>query len=370
MSFLAYIKLEKKSILCVQLLQIMHHFPVKALRTWFLDNARDLPWRGNPSPYAVWVSEIMLQQTRVAVVIPYFLRWMERFPTVKALSEAPEEEVLKYWEGLGYYSRVRNLHAGAKQIIADFGGFLPNNPDDLKKIKGIGPYTIGAILSFAFKQKAAAVDGNVLRVLTRFCDCHEDITQAKPAAALRSYAECILPEEEPWIISEALIELGATVCSRDPLCHQCPLASGCLARARSTVNLLPKRPPKAQIQTLHRLVGLITAEEKILIRKVAGKKIMAGLYEFPYIECDQVPEAPDLLVNFIKHSLDLNIREVKSHSSVKHHFTRYQAILYPFRVQCAEPLACSEYEWKSIPELAQCSFPSGHRSLLNLLFPV
>ena len=183
------------------------------LKKWFLIEQRDLPWRKINDPYAIWISEIMLQQTQVAVVIPYYLKWMQRFPTIQALAEAESDEVIKMWEGLGYYSRARNLHAGARYLIEFFGGILPNNESDLAKIKGLGPYTIGALLSFAFHQKKAAVDGNVMRVMARCYELDDDIAKSKTQKKIRHLVEEILPEDESWIVNEALIELGATTVS-------------------------------------------------------------------------------------------------------------------------------------------------------------
>src|ERR1700722_10190653 len=183
----------------------MPFFDIDSLKDWFVREKRDLPWRENPSPYAVWISEVMLQQTQASVVIPYFERWMARFPTVAVLAEASQGEVIKMWEGLGYYSRVRHLHQAAKDLMYRYAGDLPRTREGLEGIKGIGPYTRGAILSFAFHQKAAAVDGNVLRVLARYFAIEEEIEKAKKS--ITELTESILPEEEPWIVMEGLIEL-------------------------------------------------------------------------------------------------------------------------------------------------------------------
>jgi len=177
---------------------------IQALKRWFLEVQRDFPWREDPSPYRVWVSEVMLQQTRAEVVVPYFERWMARFPTVEVLAEAPLDEVIKLWEGLGYYSRARNLHQGAQQIVRDYGGKLPNSADKLKKIKGIGPYTVGAILSFAFHQKVPAVDGNVLRVMSRYQRIEEDIAKQKTVKMIGQRVAEILPEKEPRIVIDLI----------------------------------------------------------------------------------------------------------------------------------------------------------------------
>lgn len=205
----------------------MPSFNQKALVEWFNKQKRPLPWRKNPSPYAVWVSEVMLQQTQVAVVIPYFQRWMERFPTIQALAESSIEDAIKQWEGLGYYARAKNLHAGAKQVVANFDGELPSKVEALSRIKGLGPYTVGAIRAFAFHERSAAVDGNVLRFLTRYFAIEEDIAKIGTQKKITALAESLLPEKEPWVFAEALIEFGATVCKKAPLCFECPLNKSC-----------------------------------------------------------------------------------------------------------------------------------------------
>jgi A/G-specific adenine glycosylase len=264
----------------------MKQSEVQKLRSWFLSQKRDLPWRENPTPYAVWVSEVMLQQTQVSVVIPYFLRWMEKFPTIKSLAEAPIEEVIKEWEGLGYYTRVRNLHEGAHYVVKNHAGKLPSTAENLSKIKGLGAYTIGAILSFAFHQKAAAVDGNVLRVLSRYYSYHEDISKPKTVKKIREMAQLLLPDYEPWIISEALIELGATICARTPKCPECPLKNECKGYLEGNAHDLPVKSQKNPITSLFRGVTVIECEEQYLVVRGEKGKLMADLYQFPYFESD------------------------------------------------------------------------------------
>ena len=186
------------------------------LLEWFEANKRVFPWREHPTPYRVWISEVMLQQTRAQVVVSYFDRWMKRFPNVEALAAAPIEEVIKIWEGLGYYSRARNLHKGAQEIVRKHGGRIPNTREALLELPGLGPYTAGAILSFGFHQRATAVDGNVLRVLSRFGWIAEDIGKIAARRKIEALAESLLDEKKPWVSAEALIELGATICLPQP----------------------------------------------------------------------------------------------------------------------------------------------------------
>ena len=195
----------------------------QSLITWFQENKRVFPWRDKISPYATWISEVMLQQTRAEVVVPFFLRWMRLFPTVETLAKAPIETVIKAWEGLGYYRRARYLHSAACSIMENHNGILPNTLENLQKIKGMGPYTVGAILSFAYKKKIAAVDGNVLRVLARHFEIGKEIDKQSTQKEIRDLAESILPEKESWIVNEALIELGATLYRpNNPHCTKAP----------------------------------------------------------------------------------------------------------------------------------------------------
>ena len=189
-------------------------FPVEDLRSWFLSHGRKLPWRENKTPYRVWISEMMLQQTQVKTVLPYFERWMLLFPSIEKLAQAEEEEVIFAWEGLGYYARARSIHRGAKYLLKHHGGELPNSEEALLKIPGVGPYTLSAILNFAFERRSALIDGNVLRVLSRFYAIDDPIDLQKTKNKIKAALELILPEERPWIISEAIMELGATVCQK------------------------------------------------------------------------------------------------------------------------------------------------------------
>ena len=340
----------------------------KILIDWFRNQKRDLPWRHNPHPYPVWVSEVMLQQTQVAVVIPYFQRWMQQFPTIKSLANAPLEDVIKAWEGLGYYSRARNLHAGAQYVVKHFGGELPNTVEGLSQIKGLGPYTIGAILSFAFKQKIAAVDGNVIRVLTRFFQIEEDISKPKTVSKIRLLADEILPDQEPWIFNEALIELGATVCSRRPKCFECPISNQCKAYQTGVEEILPFNTKKTTIQQLHRAVCVIRHQDLFLVKKGLPGEIMADLYEFPYLELSNDHIQVERLVHEVKSQWKLKVKKEKSLPETKHSFTRFRVRLFPFLLYLNSFNTVDSYEWVKLEELKQKAFSSGHRKIfLSLL---
>ncbi len=333
------------------------------LKRWFLETRRDLPWRNNPSPYQVWVSEVMLQQTQVKVVIPYFERWMERFPTIKSLAEADLDQVIKLWEGLGYYSRARNLHEGARQVIDRFGGILPESSEELAKIKGLGPYTIGAILSFAYHQKAPAVDGNVLRVISRLFQITDDFSKAAPVKKVWELAGSLLPEKESWIINEALIELGATLCTRTPKCRECPLKASCQSFTFGDPTKIPYKSKKTPIEYLYRAVPVITCEEHILLRRGDKGILMSDLHEFPYFPCEPTPPQPKDL----QKQLPFKTSYIQSLATVSHSFTRYQATLFPFHFEAAACSSFPNHQWYPLTSMQSLAFSSGHKRILHEL---
>ncbi|MDN3506130.1 MAG: A/G-specific adenine glycosylase [Simkaniaceae bacterium] len=328
-------------------------FSYQNLKSWFEREKRIFPWRGNPTPYAVWVSEVMLQQTRASVVVDYFTRWMARFPTIESLATAPLDEVIKIWEGLGYYSRARNLHEGAKYLVTYHNGTLPSDAKALSKVKGLGPYTIGAILSFAFHKKAAAVDGNVLRVIARLFALEEEIDQPASQKWIRQRVEELLPDTEPWVIMEALIELGATLCVKKPACEVCPLQENCKGYLLGKAEELPKRKKRAQTIFLNRIVPVIYHKQEFLIQKQEGKKVMAGLFEFPYFEEETQFES------FYPGKL----QKVGPLSEVKHTFTRYRARLIPTLWEAEVKMRIEGYIWVEKEKLRELPFSSGHRKI-------
>lgn len=343
----------------------MQQNEVNKLKEWFLSQRRDLPWRENPSPYAVWVSEVMLQQTQVAVVIPYFQRWMERFPTIESLAQASVEEVVKEWEGLGYYSRARNLHEGAQYVVKHYSGVLPAVESQLKEIKGLGTYTVGAILSFAFHQKAAAVDGNVIRVLARYYCLNEDVCKAKTQKKIQEWAHDLLPNNEPWIISEALIELGATVCIKNPKCTTCPLSANCKAFLQGKAQELPLKSLKQPTVALFRGVTVIISDGYVLLRCGGKGKIMADLFEFPYFEMDSLQVDMELHKKWMKEELKLSAKWQQALPQVKHSFTRYRAVLVPHLFESASRKDVPGFTWHSFDSVKKLPFSSGHRRILG-----
>jgi A/G-specific adenine glycosylase len=302
----------------------------------------------------------------VNVVIPYFFRWMERFPSVEDLAQASLEEVIKEWEGLGYYSRARNLHEGAKRVVTQFKGQIPDTEEELSKIKGLGPYTIGAIRSFAFHQRTSAVDGNVIRVLTRIFGIDDDIGKASTTHFVRQLASDLLPEEESWEWNEALIELGAIVCQRKANCQKCPVQQQCVAFRRGVVDELPVKSKKIKIERISRMVAIIQSGSFFLVRKEKNGKIMSDLYEFPYFPLSEsFPHSS--LKDKVREELDLDVKEKEQLQEEKHSFTRYQVKLFPVLFSCAEKKEIPGWNWHSYEELIQLPFSSGHRRIFHSL---
>lgn len=338
-------------------------FDTSSLIDWFIKEMRPLPWRQGPTPYIVWVSEVMLQQTRASVVAGYFTRWMERFPSLASFAEASLEEVMKLWEGLGYYSRVRNLHEAAQYIIKNHGGNLPDSYEELVKIKGLGPYTIGAILSFAFHKKAAAVDGNVLRVLTRYFLIEEDIQKSTTQKKMRELCFHLLPDDRPHVVMEALIELGAKVCKTTPLCRECPIKGGCKAYEMGAFHL-PFKGRKEKIIPLKRHVFVIQSDNKLLLKQESLGKVMGGLYEFPYLEFTGKSKSTGFLQKYLLDTFGLRVSPIQVLPKMSHFFTKYKAELFPY-VWKAEHKEIPLYKWFSMEEVKNLPFSSGHRRIIN-----
>ena len=255
------------------------------LLLWYDAHRRVLPWREEPSPYRTWVSEIMLQQTRVTAVLPYFARFMEELPDVRALAEVPEERLLKLWEGLGYYSRARNLQRAAKQVVAEYGGELPRSFDALRALPGIGDYTAAAIASINFGAPEPAVDGNLLRVTARLCLCAEDVTDPRVRRMFREQLSAAIDRQRPGAWNQAMMDLGATVCLPNgaPLCQQCPARNLCAAYREGMTGTLPVRAEKRKRRAEERTVFVLLRHSRVAVRQRSDTGLLARLTEFPNV---------------------------------------------------------------------------------------
>lgn len=268
------------------------------LLDWYRRQKRDLPWRRTRDPYRIWVSETMLQQTRVETVIPYYERFLERFPTVTDLAAAPEADVLKAWEGLGYYSRARRLHEAAKVIAERYGGVFPDDPEAVAALPGVGPYTKGAMLSIAFGRPEPAVDGNVMRVLSRFFLIRDDIAKPATRAKMEKFARRLIPEDAAGDFNQALMELGATVCvPKAPTCLVCPVMERCGARLAGEEEELPVKAKAKPPRTERRLVAwIVDGQGRLLIRQRPERGLLAGMWELPHVEATAAEEAVTAVV--------------------------------------------------------------------------
>jgi A/G-specific adenine glycosylase len=334
---------------------VLSRLPI-ALLAWFRENARDLPWRHTTDPYRVWVSEIMLQQTRVAAVLGYYRRFLAAFPSVEALAAAPEDRLLKLWEGLGYYSRARNLQKAAK-LVAEMGRF-PDTYEGLLALPGIGDYTASAIASASFARREAAVDGNVLRVVTRLTDCHDDILDAKTKKSIRAQVQEIMPETaaDIRIFNQATMELGATVCvpNGPPKCGDCPAKDFCLGRIRGTAEVLPVKAPKKARRVEDRTVFLFLRNGKVALTKRPDTGLLAGLWEFPNVEGALDESAAPAAVT----AWGLEPKVWKNKLTAKHIFTHVEWHMTGYTLEVAGD-GPAEWEWVDADGLAAHAVPSA-----------
>ena len=290
----------------------------EALLRWYDQNGRKLPWRGFHDAYRTWISEAMLQQTRVETVLSYYERFLARFPTLPSLAESPLEEVLRQWEGLGYYSRARNLWNGARQVMSEYGGILPRDPEQLRKISGIGPYTAGAIASIAWDVPVPAVDGNVIRVLSRVDGLREDATGPEARRRIDALAAELVPAERPGDHNQAIMDLGATVCvPGTPDCDRCPLTGFCDAFRKGDASELPILPRAKPQKILPWTVVILVRGGRTLIRR-RTEKLLEGLWCFPMFEGHPSPEA---LQGQIRKKLQISCSSLQDAGHARHVFT-------------------------------------------------
>lgn len=343
------------------------------LLEWYGRHKRDLPWRRTDDPYRIWVAEIMLQQTQVETVIPYYHRFLERFPTVEALAEASLDEVLKAWEGMGYYARARNLHAAAQAVVDRFDGQVPNTWGDLTGLPGVGPYTAGAILSIAFRRQVAAVDGNVRRVLSRLFAIEEPIDQGPIQRKLRELADELVPADKPGRFNQALMDLGATVCKpKRPACLICPINDLCAANQKGLQNVLPvttKRKPTPHYDVT---AGVIwNGEGRVLIAQRPTNGLLGGLWEFPGGKQEPGESLRACLQREIREELGIEITVGEHITSVDHAYTHFRITLHAFHCQheAGEPraLECEGWCWVSLDELEDFAFPKVDREIIQVL---
>ncbi len=290
----------------------------QALVDWYKKEKRDLPWRHTSDPYRIWVSEVMLQQTRVDTVIPYYERFLEKFPTMKELAAANENDLLKMWEGLGYYSRARNLQAGVKEVVADYGGKVPTDRKTISTLKGVGPYTAGAVLSIAYGIPEHAVDGNVMRVISRLLVIEEDISIPKTKKIFEKVVTDLMDENDPSSFNQGLMELGATICTPKPRCLLCPVRDFCGAFNNGRQEELPIKTKKIKMKRIPVVsFALQNDEGKWLLGKRPSKGLLANMWEFPMAERVDQQEPSEIL----KNQFGLEVENIFPAIEFKHIFS-------------------------------------------------
>lgn len=342
---------------------------VDALIAWYRTAKRDLPWRATTDPYAIWISEVMSQQTRVDTVIPYYHRFLERFPDACALANASQHDVLSLWEGLGYYSRARNLQTAAKQVCLDHGGRIPSDEHAFRALKGVGPYTAAAVLSIAFGQRLAVMDGNVMRVASRVRGLRGDIRSATVTKSIQAIVDAAIPSDQPGDFNQAMMELGATVCTpKKPDCGSCPLSDDCVALRDGVIGEIPFKSPKAKVPHHRIVVGIISdADGKLLIARRPDTAMLGGLWEFPggKVEAGETDEAA--LRRELREELGIDIAEPKAFHTLKHAYSHFRITLASYTCMLLsghpKPLASKELKWVTVEELGDYPFPKANRTL-------
>lgn len=345
---------------------------IDALLSWYSKHKRDLPWRKTRDPYCIWISEIMLQQTQVITVIDYYQRFLSKFPTIQSLAQAPLEEVLAQWSGLGYYSRARNLQKAAQIIVEKHEGKFPQNPEDILALPGIGRYTLGALASIAFEQALALVDGNVIRVYSRLFAWKGSPSETAFQKKIWALAENILTWKRLSSygdFNQALMELGATVCTpQSPTCLLCPLQNFCEGRSLGAENY-PEKKKSAEVQKLQRHAAVIRFQNEVLLCLSPQHRWMKKLWQLPglFVEKD---EGEDCLR---KHLQDLGIsaQQMKALKNVQHQVTHHRITISPFLLECPKSKTHAKegerYEWHSLDKLSQVGMPAADRKILETL---
>jgi A/G-specific adenine glycosylase len=346
----------------------------EALLDWFAAHRRDLPWRRTYEPYHVWVSEIMLQQTQMERGVAYFTRWLERFPDVASLALAHEDEVLKLWEGLGYYSRARNLHRAARLVHEELGGNLPDTVEGLQTLPGVGPYTARAVASIAFGRDVCVIDANVERVASRLYDIDVPVKSREARRQIEERCQALLPPGRARDFNQALMEFGSLVCApRNPACNACPIRPHCLARTRGVQEARPVTAKAASPIPLTMATGVLVHDGRILAQKRLSDDIWGNLWEFPggLVEDGETPE--QAVIREFMEETALSVNRPVPVGAFRHSYTRYRVTLHAFAVTllsdpaALELRAAQEHRWATWSQLRELAFPAGHRMLIRHL---
>ncbi len=337
----------------------------KPLVSWFKENKRELPWRSDPTPYHVWISEIMLQQTRVEAVKEYYLRFLNRLPDISSLANVKEEELLKLWEGLGYYNRARNLKKCAEIVMKEYDGVLPSDYEELLKLPGIGSYTAGAISSIAYGKKVPAVDGNVLRVITRILGEKKNIDEERTKKWVFEELSLIM-KEDASLFNQGLMDLGALICipNGSPHCMECPLREFCEARKQDLISFIPVRKEKKKRRIENKTVFIFYSKGRVALLKRKSPGLLAGLYELPNV--DRKMSQKEVLAYLKEHGLEaLKVSEL---DSAKHIFSHIEWHMISYQITLDDFFDTEEYLWADLKDLNEkYAIPSAFQVYIDLV---
>ncbi len=345
----------------------------RRLLSWYRRNQRSLPWRKTSDPYRIWISEIMLQQTQVDTVIPYYHRFLKTFPNVTSLARAPLQKSLKVWENLGYYSRARNLHAAAKVIVEKFHCRFPDNLEEIKTLPGIGKYTAGAILSIAYGQALPAVDGNVRRILCRLFAIRKPVDNAREQNKLQRLAASLVPARHPGDFNQALMDLGATICrAKNPDCSRCPIADLCQARLHDLQNILPITKKISKIPHRQSVAAVIrNSKGMLLVVQRSSSGLLASLWKLPGGFVKDGESMEKRLKHSMKEELGISIRPGKRLASVDHTYSHFRITLHAYECRLLKdspkPLGCQNWRWASPSDLKKLPLSKVDRLILKAI---
>jgi len=343
------------------------------LMEWYDDNKREMPWRKTGDPYRIWVSEIMLQQTRVDTVRDYYRRFVDAFPTVEDLADAEQDDVLKLWEGLGYYSRARYLHHAAGQVVSEHDGTVPRDYDAIRDLKGIGPYTAAAVLSIAYNEPHPVLDGNVMRVISRVFASDANIKKAKTQRHFRRLAGELLEPERAGDFNQAMMELGATICTpTSPSCEKCPVQRACSAYDDGNPEQYPVTPESKPVPHHDIAVGLVFDDDgRILIQRRPEDGLLGGLWEFPGGKAEEAEQMDEACVRELREELGIEVEVDSPFYTLSHAYSHFKITLYAFRCRLVKGEPTSEegqpIRWVDVSKLDDYAFPRANRKLIEEL---
>lgn len=347
---------------------------VDSLLHWFAKNQRTLPWRNEYSPYQTWISEVMLQQTRTKTVLPYYERWMRRFPDIRSVAAAPVDEVLKYWEGMGYYSRARNIQKTAKIVVERFAGVFPDNYDHILKLPGIGRYTAGAIMSLAFNREYPVVDGNVERVFARWFNLEKPVKAKESQTFIVEMARALIPRGKARDFNQALMELGAVVCvPKNPQCQNCPVRMFCASERLGVVDQRPVPGSRRTLVPVEVVLGVLVHGRRVLIQKRPDAGLMGGLWEFPGGKLHNGESPEQALGREFHEELRVDVDPIRKLAVIRHQYTSFRVVLHCYLCRFHErpqPITLSaavDCRWVTADELNQFPFPAANRKLITML---